>query len=50
MIKTPVKFQKELRSQGTTNSEPRITHHGKPNTMSPRFSSKRRGTKQIALL
>ena len=55
MIKTPVKFQKDWsKTVGvaltryllqTWNHAPRITHHGKPNTMSPRFSSKRQATK-----
>ena len=54
MIKTPIKFQKdrsktvkELGSQGTyftRNHASPIMHYGKPNTMSPSFSSKMRGT------
>ena len=54
MIKTPVKFQKDRsKTVGgvaltryllqTRNQTPCIMHHGKSNTMSPRFSIKRRG-------
>ena len=50
MMKTLVKFQKDLlKTVGgdaliNTYYKLGTTHHGKPNTMSPRFSSKRRGT------
>ena len=61
MIKTPVKFQKDWsKTVGrvtltryllqTRNQASRKTHHRKPNTMSPCFSSKRQGTKKNFLL
>ena len=50
MTKAPVKFQKDRHKTVGGVSHTRYLlleggqYHGKPNTMSPRFSSKRRGT------
>ena len=53
MIKTPVKFQKDRHKtvEGVAHTRYLLLEggwkQGKPNTMSPLFSSKRRGTKRI---
>ena len=59
ILKAPVKFQKDRTKtvggvKGTMyllkiwNHAPCATHHGKPKTVSLRFSSKRRGTKNFS--